>query len=71
MDYTLSATTFTFAAGETESSIFVTATEDDVAELMVTIQVDLANPSGNLVIGTASTATVTITDVQSEHVPHD
>ena len=62
IDYTLSSTTFTFAAGETESFIVVTVADDSVAELEETIQVDLTNPSGNLVIGAASTATVTIMD---------
>ena len=62
MDYTLSATSFTFAAGQTESFISVTVLDDAIAEQVESIQAVLTNPSDGLSIGGDNTATVTVTD---------
>ena len=62
VDYTLSATSFTFAAGQTESFITVTVIQDAFAEQVESIQAVLTNPSDGLSIGGDSTATVTVTD---------
>ena len=68
IDFDLSNTSFSFTAGATESFIVVTATDDVPIELTETIQVNLTNPSEGLVIGAASTATVTITENDGEYV---
>ena len=58
MDYTLSATSFSFTAGQTESLITVTVIQDAIAELEETFEAVLTNPSGGLAIGGDNTAIV-------------
>ena len=56
-DFTLSAMTFDFTAGQTQSSIVVTAS---LVEEDVDFSLAFTNPSTGLMIGDANTATVNI-----------
>ena len=67
-DYTLSAMSFSFTAGQTESLITVTVIQDVIAELEETFEAVLTNPSEGLLIGGDSTATATITDNNGMYV---
>ena len=60
-DYTAASGTLTFAEGDTEKTIEVTITEDDVDEDDETFTVTLSDPS-NATLGSTDEATVTITD---------
>ncbi|GGK70049.1 cell wall-binding repeat-containing protein [Ornithinimicrobium pekingense] len=60
-DYTQTSGTLTFAPGTTAQSITVPIIDDTVVEGPETVQVTLSNATGG-VLGTPSTATLTITD---------
>ena len=62
VDYSISVTTITFSAGQTEVLVPVTAIEDAISELTEDFQAVLSNPSTGLVVGDADTATVNIED---------
>lgn len=61
-DYTLAATNFTFADGQTEATITLNITDDNTVEENETILFGLASPTGGAVLGTQNTATFTLTD---------
>ncbi|HZG01230.1 MAG TPA: Calx-beta domain-containing protein, partial [Chitinophagales bacterium] len=66
VDYTLSNTTITIAAGQTTGSVTLSAVNDALVEGTETVVLTLANPSSGLVLGTPITQTVSIID---EDVP--
>ena len=53
-DYTVSAMTITFTAGETWRDVIVTIVDDSVGEGSESFTVTLANPSSGLILGTGS-----------------
>jgi subtilisin family serine protease len=59
-DYTLTAGTLTFAAGETRKTIPVAITNDTLPEGNETVVVTLSNPRGGATLGTVRTTTLTI-----------
>ena len=61
-DFATSNDTLTFAAGQASQSFVVPIIDDVHVEGPETFQVVLSNPSAGFVLGTPSTATVTITD---------
>jgi Ca2+-binding RTX toxin-like protein len=65
-DYTLSATTLTFAAGATGAALTqnvqITVKADDAAEVPETITLDFGNITGGFTAGTNASTTVTIND---------
>ncbi len=63
-DYELSATSVTFAAGETRKTITVTALADDEAENDETVLLGFGTLSGGLSPGARATATVTLADAR-------
>jgi hypothetical protein len=68
-DYATVLKTVKFAAGETSKTVLVAMTDDSYLEGSETFTVTLSNASG-AVLGTASTATVTITDNESASGPN-
>jgi hypothetical protein len=68
-DYNNTSGTIQFAAGETFKSFFVAVIEDSYAEGPETFRVSLNNPQG-AILGTPSTATVTIIDNDSVNGPN-
>lgn len=60
-DYPATSGTLTFNQGETSKSFFITVTADTLFETDETINVALSNPTGGAVLGTPSTAVLTIT----------
>lgn len=63
-DYTNSSGTLTFAAGETQKTFTVPIAVDAVLEQNETFTLTLSAPGGGGTLGTPSTATVTITEIQ-------
>ena len=61
-DYTAGSGTLTFAAGETSKTVTVKVTGDEIDEDNETLTVILSNATGGAGLGTAKTATGTITD---------
>jgi hypothetical protein len=62
IDYTLTAGTLTFEAGQTSRDITVTLRTDTSAEGPETVLVTLSNPTGGATLGPLQTATLTIVD---------
>jgi hypothetical protein len=60
-DYVVASGTFTFAPGETSKTFSVLIVDDGIVENPENFNVTLSNPNG-AVLGTPSTATITITD---------
>jgi len=68
VDYDLAAGTLTFPAGNTFQTIFVSITDDALAEANETIIISLSAP-GNATIGGNDTITVTISDEYTLYLP--
>jgi uncharacterized repeat protein (TIGR01451 family) len=64
-DYTSASNRMTFAPGETSKSFSVLLTDDVYVEGNETINISLSNATGPVVLGSPSTATLTITDNDS------
>jgi hypothetical protein len=64
-DYTATTGTLTFGAGETSKAFTVPILADQIDEPNETLTVTLSNVTGGAVLGTPSTATVTIADVDT------
>jgi CSLREA domain-containing protein len=64
-DYTATSGTLNFGVGETTKTITVPILADAIDELPETFTVTLSNPSSGATLGATSTATVTITDVDT------
>ena len=62
----VSSRTITFPAGMTEAFIPVDTLGDQISEPQESFQAVLTNPSAGLTVGAADTATVNITDDDSE-----
>jgi azurin len=62
VDYTLATGTVTFGAGDTAKTFTVAVVNDTLVEPDETVNLELFNPSGGLVIGTQATTTLTIHD---------
>lgn len=65
-DYTHTTSTITFAATENLTVLNIPILNDKIVEGSETFTVVLGNPQGDAVLGTNSTATVTITDNDSQ-----
>ncbi|MDZ4781733.1 MAG: Calx-beta domain-containing protein [Planctomycetia bacterium] len=63
-DYTTASATLTFAAGETQKTLTVPILVDAVLEQEETFTLTLSAPGGGGTLGTPSTATVRITEIQ-------
>jgi len=61
-DYTAVDQTVTFAAGETSKTVSVPVTDDSSIEGNETVQLSLSSPSAGVMLGSPSTATLTIVD---------
>jgi glucose/arabinose dehydrogenase len=61
-DYTTGTGTVSFAAGDTSQTFSILITDDAYVEGAETVNLALNNPTGGPVLGTVSTATLTITD---------
>ncbi len=61
-DYTLSAPTITILSGQTSGSVTFTVVDDAVVESTETTVLMISNPSSGLVLGTATSQSITITD---------
>ena len=64
-DYTATLGTLSFGVGETTKTITIPILSDAVDEVAETFTVTLSNPSGGATLGTPSTATVTISEVDT------
>lgn len=64
-DYTLAAGRLFFAPGETSKTINVLLNEDAYFEGAETIDLTLSNPTGDIILGSVSAATLNITDNDS------
>jgi hypothetical protein len=61
-DYNLQTFTINFNPGETTKTLQISIINDAVAESSETINLTLSNPTGNIILGTQKTATLTIID---------
>jgi subtilisin family serine protease len=61
-DYTATSGTLSFAAGETSKSFMIPIVNDTFDEQNKTVNLTLSNPTGGAVLGTPSTAVLTIKD---------
>jgi len=68
VDYTNTAITVNFAAGETSKTVNIPIVNDTLVEADETIQLILTNPTGGATIGTQNIATLTIVDNDSSLV---
>jgi len=66
LKYTATNGTLTFAAGETDKTLVVPILNEGLVEGTESFQVILSNPTGGAVLGSLSTATVLITDNDTE-----
>ncbi|MDQ1612242.1 MAG: hypothetical protein QOG00_2173 [Pyrinomonadaceae bacterium] len=69
-DYSTTVDTVTFAPGETSKEINIPLVDDAHVEGDETVQVTLSHPSGVAVLGTPSTATLTIADNDTAGQPN-
>jgi hypothetical protein len=61
-DYTAVSGTLTFVEGQAEAEITIPITDDQVEEDLESFQVNLSNASGGAILGSATSATITIAD---------
>ena len=65
LDYTATTGTLNFAVGETTKTITIPILPDQIDELPETFTVTLSAPTGGATLGAITTATVTITDMDT------
>jgi hypothetical protein len=65
LDYTRSATSLTFAPGETSKSITITPKNDTLKETSESIIISLGSPTGDAIVGSTNTTAITIMDDDS------
>ncbi len=68
-DYTAASGTLSFAANELQKTFNVPITDDSAVESSETVSLTLSNPTGTAVLGSPSSATLTIQDNDSTNPP--
>ena len=67
-DYTATSGTLNFASGETSKTFNVPVTDDGVFEGSETVALSLSAPAGGAALGSPATATLTVTDNETQPV---